>query len=538
MNNLFVPALLILLALISPPPCLANAGVPMMALMAVPMWGLLIVIVPFEAFLAEKILSLPRLQAHKLSATANAVSTIAGVPLTWGALVGCEMLVSQTPLMKVQWDGPGKFIFFLITAPWLWPFGSDMYWMAPGAALLLLVPFFFASFWTEYFTGKMLFRDEDPKKIKLWAWKANCISYAFMFFITTIWLTVNIVNHQTRANNDEHRNVDQVSAERLWELAMQKPTSQRFHRDVPGHKERYKGRIHRPMEHYYWDARYELENGHQDKAEKILRDGLAVIDSADYQSKTSIDTKAGDSLNVTNELASLYFKQGRFADAIPVYERLVRLEDERLPSLVNDSFVISHYPEELAIAYQKVNKPQQAEKFYKHALSQKAKFAPKDDRRALLIAYADFCNKQGRTEEAEKLYLTAAANRKDHNYPDDQNPQMILAKFLAEKKQFSRAEEILLAEIQYQQAHDEFGEFPSDRFIAPMALQLGKLYLEQGKLEKAEHYIKLSMRGTKLSDSAMSYSQLLKKKGEVEQAKAWQKRSENVKNFGEANSEE
>lgn len=510
----------------------------MMALMAVPMWGLLLIIVPLEAYLAEKILSLPRMQSQKLSLTANAVSTIAGVPLTWGVLVGCEMLATQTNLTGVSWDGPGKVVFFLMTVPWLWPLGSDMYWMAPGAALLLLVPFFFASFWIEYFTGKMLFRDKDPAKMKLWAWRANCISYAFMFFISTIWLTVNIVNHQVRANNDEHRNVDYVSAERLWELAAQKPTSQRFHRDVPGYKERYTGKVQRAMDQYYWDSRYEMENGHPDRAEKILRDGLAVIDSAEYQSKNSLDDRAGDALNVTGRLADLYYKQGRFAEAIPVYERLVRLEDERLPSLVNDSFVISRYPEELAIAYQKVNKPVEAEKFYKHALAQKAKFAPKDDCRSLLIAYADFCNKQGRTKEAEKLYLTAAANRKDHNYPDDQNPQMILAKFLAEQKQFSRAEKILLDEIKYRREHDMFGEFPNESFIAPMALQLGKIYLEHGQLEKAEHYIKLSMRGTKLSDSAMSYSQLLKKKGEVEQAKAWQKRSENVKNFEEANSEE
>ena len=530
--------ILIVLLLAGQQPCFANVGVPMMALMAVPMWGLLLIIVPLEAYLAEKILSLPRMQSQKLSVTANAVSTIAGVPLTWGILVGCEMLASQIPLMKMSWDGSGKFIFFLMTAPWLWPFESDMYWMAPGAALLLLIPFFFASFWIEYFTGKMLFRDEDPAKMKLWAWKANCISYAFMFFIATIWLTFNIVNHESRANNDEHRNVDQVSADRLWELAMQRSTSQRFHREVPGHKERYTGKMQRPMEHYYWDSRYEMENGHPDKAEKILRDGLAVIDSADYQSKNSLDDRAGDALNVTDRLADLYFKQGRFAEAIPVYERLVRLEDERLPSLVNDTFVISRYPEELAIAYQKVNKPQEAEKFYKHALSQKAKFAPKDDCRSLLIAYADFCNKQGRTKAAEELYLTAAANRKEHNYPDDQNPQMILAKFLAEQKQFSRAEEILLAEIEYRREHDMVGEFPNDNFIAPMALQLAMVYSEQGKLDKAEHYIKLSMRGRKLSDSALAYSQLLQKKGDSEQAKVWQKRSENVKNFEKANSEE
>lgn len=533
--NRYVLVIPTILAFASQQPCFANAGVPMMALMAVPMWGLLLVIIPLEAFLAEKILALPRLRAQKLSFSANAASTIAGVPLTWVLLVGLELLVTESKLINVNWDGSGKFLFLLMTAPWLYPFRSDMYWMAPAAALLLLIPFFFASFWVEYFTGKWMLREEDSAKVKQWAWKANCISYAIMFSITAIWLMTNIVNHQSTANNDEHKNVDQVSADRLWELAIKKQSSERTYRDVPGHKERYKGKLQRPMDRFYWDANYELENGHADKAEKILRDGLAIIDTVQYQKKTNIEERAGDGVNITNQLADLYFKQGRYADAIPVYERLVRLEDEHLPAQAGDTFVTSSYPQKLAIAYEKENKPQDAEKFYKHVLAQNAKYAPKDDNRSITLAYADFCNRQGRSKDAEKLYLSAAAKRESHNYPDDQNPQQILARFYVEQKQYERAEQLLLAEIKYRQEHDMFGEFPDDSLIAPLALQLGQVYLAQGQLDRAEHYIKLSLRGRKLNDAAMAYSRLLQQKGEGKQAAAWQKRAANVKGMDAAN---
>src|SRR5437868_2498946 len=65
----------------------ADAGVPMLALMAVPIWASLLVIIPLEAFLAKRRVGTDWGTSLKMSAIANLVSTVVGVPVTWVLLV-------------------------------------------------------------------------------------------------------------------------------------------------------------------------------------------------------------------------------------------------------------------------------------------------------------------------------------------------------------------------------------------------------------------------------------------------------------------
>ncbi len=51
-------------------------------------------------------------------------------------------------------------------APWLIPYESDFHWMMPVAGLVLLIPFFFVSWWSEYFVARKMIRDIEPVLIK------------------------------------------------------------------------------------------------------------------------------------------------------------------------------------------------------------------------------------------------------------------------------------------------------------------------------------------------------------------------------------
>ena len=78
------------LILLQPDVAHADTGVPMLALMAVPTWVSLLVIIPLEALIARKLIRSGWLDSLKLSSIANLISTVVGVPLTWGPLLFIE----------------------------------------------------------------------------------------------------------------------------------------------------------------------------------------------------------------------------------------------------------------------------------------------------------------------------------------------------------------------------------------------------------------------------------------------------------------
>jgi tetratricopeptide (TPR) repeat protein len=518
-------------------PCRADAGVPMLAVMAVPMWGLLLVIIPLEAVVARRILSVPWSRCWQISAFANAVSTVAGMPLTWVLLTACEMALQFVMFQlhnslhigfpQVQFHGAGKFVFLLATFPWLYPFESDLYWMAPTAALLLLVPFFFASVWIEYFVARRFLQSQDRQSVMSWAWKANCASYMFMALITCALLSLSIVQHNQTASDEKHRSVDLVSADRLWQLSMERTTKQFEQIVVPPQAGPYRGLARRAVDNYYWDGRYQEESGHPEKAEKIWLSGVAMIDTESYQKSTNFENKYGDALNIIGSLASLYFKQGRFAEASPLYERMVRLEDEKLNHANPDEFLTTSYPLKLAVTYEKLAELDKADKFYQHVIAQSGKLRKtlKTDVIPTLIAYGDFCSRHQKFKEAEQLYVRAATTHAPNVYNGEEAPKT-LAEFYMGRKQFDRAEQTLLAAMKEAREMPIEGEFPSDACLAPLALDLGKCYLETGNLAQAEHYIKVALRGyANLGDVARAYAILLEKRGDVEQAKVWRERA-------------
>jgi len=414
-----------------------------------------------------------------------------------------------------------KFATFVLMVPWLGEAESDLYWMVPTAALLLLISFFFVSVWIENLVARRLIPTQTPEAILHWAWSANAATYLLLIMLALVWLGHSIVEHQRIAQDEQHTDIDQVSADRLWELAMDKLSKPTF--KVTASSGPCKVQAKRDMEQRYWDGRYQLETKHPKQAERIWLSAVAIIDTEGYQKSTTSDDKYADSLNIIGSLSDLYFKQGRFSEARPLYERRVRLEDERLQSLKTAQPQVATYPLNLAITYEKLGDLDKADEFYQRVIAQIGKLKDHFDTMPTLLEYADFCSRHDRLKEAEELYIRAA-NWHDPGVRHGYEAKKKLAEFYIARRQFEQSEQTLLEAIQ-EERRNANSEFPNDAAIAPLALDLAKCYVETNNLSQAEHNIKLALRGySDLGDAVELYAILLKKRGDINQAKIWQKR--------------
>jgi hypothetical protein len=159
----------------------ANAGVPMIFL-AMPALGLSIIpIIIIEAIFLSKKLELPISGAFKTTIISNLVSTIVGIPLTWLLLVLIQVLAGGGGAFGLD-TTLGKVLSVTLQAAWLIPYESDLHWMIPVAGLILLFPFFFASWWSEYFVSKKMLKEHSAQRVKIAVRNANIITYALLAF--------------------------------------------------------------------------------------------------------------------------------------------------------------------------------------------------------------------------------------------------------------------------------------------------------------------------------------------------------------------
>ena len=173
---------IVLSLLIFPGLAQANAGVPMIFLVMPAFTLSIIPIIIIEAIYISKTLEVSGKEAAKTVTISNLVSTIVGIPLTWVILVAIQIITgggsayglssALTKALAVTWQ-----------APWLIPYESELHWMIPVAGFVLLIPFFFASWWTEYFVTKQLSKTLEAALIKKTTRNANLITYSLL----TLW---------------------------------------------------------------------------------------------------------------------------------------------------------------------------------------------------------------------------------------------------------------------------------------------------------------------------------------------------------------
>ena len=175
----------------------ADAGVPMLALAWPGMGLLLIPIIAIEAVVLWRRLGIPCKQAIGVGTASNVFTTLIGMPLTWFGLVALQILSGagggvgnfQTPM--------GKILAVTWQAPWLLPYDSDLYWMVPTAMLVLLLPFFFVSWWLEYLLTRRMLRTAALEKssIRKAVFWANISSYLLLALVSAGYLVLTLLNH-------------------------------------------------------------------------------------------------------------------------------------------------------------------------------------------------------------------------------------------------------------------------------------------------------------------------------------------------------
>ena len=179
----------------------ADTGIPMIVLTWPGMLLLLIPIIVLEGLLCRKWLGWSTRDALRLNAASNVVSTLVGVPIAWGVMLllqlGAVALLISTGVAE-RWTNPGPLaqaIFFLFASAWVETPENGSIGVIPAATLVLLVPFFFASYWIEYVVMKRMlgWKDGDQPdfelgRIKIAVRNANLVCYAAMFVATATWL--------------------------------------------------------------------------------------------------------------------------------------------------------------------------------------------------------------------------------------------------------------------------------------------------------------------------------------------------------------
>ncbi len=150
-------------------------------------------IILVEGFYLSRRLAINLARTAKTVILSNLASTVLGIPLTWLVLVSAQMATGGDRAYGLD-TVVGKILAVTWQAPWLIPYEQDLAWMIPVAGIVLLIPFFFASWWIEYFVAKKILNEVSFALLRTAVRNANLISYCLL---ATWPLALLIFNHGT-----------------------------------------------------------------------------------------------------------------------------------------------------------------------------------------------------------------------------------------------------------------------------------------------------------------------------------------------------
>lgn len=173
----------------------ANAGVPMLPIQGVFMFLALIPIMLVESIILRWRLALNWKESIKGGVIANLVSTIAGVPLSWGFMfIFTVIAYTLESEYNFSWDSPVMMaIYFIFTSAWFAPYEGHYAWLIPMALIIMLIPAYFLSLWIEYWVCKYIWQDK-PKNLIFQAIRImNGVTYGVLVGICSVLIYINLV---------------------------------------------------------------------------------------------------------------------------------------------------------------------------------------------------------------------------------------------------------------------------------------------------------------------------------------------------------
>lgn len=151
----------------------------------------LLPIVLIESAIVRKPMGIPVRRVFLDVGLANVCTTILGVPLAWGVMLGLDMLTTGGYALGM--DTPAKMLAAVtLQAAWLIPYEEHLFWMIPAAATVLLIPCFFVSVLIERSVLVRRWRDHERRAVLSAVLHANVWSYLFLFAAGSLWLIFSV----------------------------------------------------------------------------------------------------------------------------------------------------------------------------------------------------------------------------------------------------------------------------------------------------------------------------------------------------------
>jgi hypothetical protein len=162
---------------------LYDVGIPMLAFAWPLFWLTFIPVVFIEAEVAHRQLGIGRKDAVILSAKANALSTLVGVPVVWIGLVILEMAVGSA--MPGSMSTAKYVALFPLMSAWLGP--TEDARVVFAAFVILAIPFCAASIYLEHGIARRQLPNIDRAATYKWARTANIYSYAAIILVAACY---------------------------------------------------------------------------------------------------------------------------------------------------------------------------------------------------------------------------------------------------------------------------------------------------------------------------------------------------------------
>jgi hypothetical protein len=174
----------------------ADAGLPMIALTWPWSFALLLPIIVIEVLAAQLPKDVPLRYKVSALSVANVVSTLAGWPIAWAAMVAVEFAATNGG-EAFGMNSPLKVILAVtLQSAWLIPYEDQFYWMIPAAVIFLLLPFLLISVWSEGLIVRLMLPQVPARQRRRSVWRANLFSYCFLWLCSFIWLICSLQLHK------------------------------------------------------------------------------------------------------------------------------------------------------------------------------------------------------------------------------------------------------------------------------------------------------------------------------------------------------
>jgi hypothetical protein len=184
----------------------ADAGIPMIFLTFPAMLILLAPVVLLEALLYKKWLGIKTGKAFIYSTWSNIASLAVGIPVAWLVMFVVEVLFFEglgSQIDKLGNSPLADVISLLVGSAWLGPTPAP--WDIAAACLVMLVPFFLASYGVEYWAVRFMMRHEELSEaalrdVQIAVRNANLVSYTALFVGTSVWLVWSYLHAHARSS--------------------------------------------------------------------------------------------------------------------------------------------------------------------------------------------------------------------------------------------------------------------------------------------------------------------------------------------------